>query len=201
MQINQKGHLIDPRIVLAIRPTIEGSAMRVVRGIIVHQTDSPTASSTLNSYRASNANGAHFLIDRDGTIYQTASIFAATPHVGLMKARCLAEHRCSPADMEALKKFNSRREHRREQEKEVPDRYPSNKDAIGIEIVGMSYSVNATANPVDRIYEQVSDAQNRSLKWLVQILTLALRVPMSEVFRHPTVAYKNLTEAATATWR
>jgi hypothetical protein len=64
-----------------------------IQGIIVHQTGSPTARSTLNS-DGPRANGAHFLIDKDGTIYQTASLLKQTAHVGRLRARCIARSIC-----------------------------------------------------------------------------------------------------------
>lgn len=52
-----------------------------MRAIAVHQTDSPTAQATFNAYRT-GGNGAHFLIDKPGTVYQTASLQAVCFHVG-----------------------------------------------------------------------------------------------------------------------
>lgn len=82
MQIDQDGLVRDPRVRIARSANIERGPMRQVRGVIVHQTDSSTASATLNGYRATGATGAHFLIDKDGTVYQTASVFQSTWHVG-----------------------------------------------------------------------------------------------------------------------
>ncbi|WP_337877884.1 peptidoglycan recognition family protein [Caldimonas sp.] len=200
MNIDSQGLVQDPRVRLAISPNIERGPMTTVRGIVIHQTDSPTATSTLNSYRSPGANGAHFLIDRDGTIYQTASILKVTWHVGLLKARCLAEHRCAPIELRALQKFDPRGEHRREMAKAHPDRYPSNQDAIGIELVGQALPVDAPKDD-DKAFEPVTAAQNASLQWLVRSLSLALGVAMTEVFRHPVVSRKNRTEAESAVWQ
>lgn len=198
MNIDSQGLVQDPRVRLAISPNIERGPMTTVRGIVVHQTDSPTAASTLNSYRSPGAYGAHFLIDRDGTIYQTASILKVTWHVGPLRARCLAEHRCAPTELRALRRFDPKAEHQRERAKAHPDRYPSNQDAIGIEIVGEALPKNVPQE--QRVYETVTQAQNASLKWLVSGLSLSLGVAMTEVFRHPTVSRKNPTEAETAVW-
>lgn len=51
-----------------------------------------------------------------------------------------------------------------------------------------------------RTYVKLTRDQSDSLKWLIDQLRLTLQIPLSEVFRHPTVSYKNKTEAATATW-
>jgi N-acetyl-anhydromuramyl-L-alanine amidase AmpD len=197
MRIDKDGLVHDPRVRIARSAHMERGAMYQVRGIIVHQTDSDAASATLNSYRNTGAAGAHLLIVRDGTIYQTASVYQGTWHVGRLKARCMAEHRCTPVEVAALKKF----ENEREMKKSVPERYPSNQDSIGIEIVGLALPRGPAVPDERKTYEAVSDAQNASLKWLVAALSSALGVSMTEVFRHPTVSRKNQTEAATARWQ
>ena len=85
--------------------------------------------------------------------------------------------------------------------KEVPERYPSNKDAIGIEIVGNVLPLPKGANSNDEApYEPVTQAQNDSLKWLVQELRFNFKVPLTEVFRHPQVSRKDRHEAESAKW-
>jgi N-acetylmuramoyl-L-alanine amidase len=92
-------------------------------------------------------------------VYQTASLYKKTWHVGKLKARCLVEQRCTPVELAALKKFNPTAENSQEKAKQVPDRYPSNDDSIGIELVG-----KVLANGM---YETVTSDQNSSLGgWL-----------------------------------
>lgn len=197
LTIDQQGQVLNPRIRVNIKPNIERKRLAQVRGIIVHQTNGPTAQSAFNSYAKPGAKGAHFLIDKDGTIYQTASMFKQTMHVGPLRARCLAEMRCTPTELKALKKYSPGRENAREQKKPALDRYPANHDSIGIELVGKAIEVEGSEYPV---YETVTAEQNASLQWLVSELRLGLQVPMTEVFRHPTVSRKTPTEAATAKW-
>lgn len=190
--IDKDGMVTDPKVTASRATTIERGPMDKVNGIIVHQTGGATAESSLSSYKGASANGAHFLIDKDGKIYQTASIYKQTWHVGKLQSRCLLEKTCSEVDTQALKKFNPKRENDREMEKSVPERFPANVDSIGIEIVGKA---------VKDVYEAVNEEQNKSLAWLVAELTSTLKVPMTEVFRHPTVSRKNPTEASTAKWQ
>lgn len=197
--VDKDGVLKSARVTPSIASTIERGAMPVVRGIIVHQTGGSTAQSSLDSYKSKSANGAHFLIDKDGTIYQAASLHQRTWHVGKLKARCLIEQTCSAADIKAYSKFDPGGMNKRESAKAVPDRFPSNEDSIGIEIVGATLpAAKAGAEPV---YETVTDAQNESLKWLIGELARLLAVPLTEVFRHPQVSWKNTTEASTAKWQ
>lgn len=107
--------------------------------------------------------------------------------------------KCSPAELTKLKKFDPSGTHRREMAKEVPDRYPSNRDSIGIEIVGQTFPVNEPDHD-KRIYEALTVEQSASLQWLIQKLKFSLNVPVTEIFKHPTVSYKNKTESATASW-
>lgn len=134
--IDANGVVINTRVKRALSPSIERGPMKSIHGIIVHQTGGPTAESALASYKRSSANGAHFLIDTDGTIYQTASLRKQTWHVGKLKARCVLEKRCTPVELKGLQRFNPSKEDKRELAKNVPDRFPSNQDSIGIELVG-----------------------------------------------------------------
>ncbi len=195
--IDKNGKVIHAKIKQSISTAIQKRAMKAIQGIIVHQTDSPTAKSTLNGYKNGNS-GAHFLIAKNGTIYQTSSLLYQTWHVGKLRARCLVKMQCSPVELNLLKKFNPKNEHRREIAKKVPVRFPSNEDSIGIEIVGEALPKNVPDD--QKVYEPITKEQNKSLKWLIQELRFVLKIPVSEVFRHPTVSRKNPTEAATAKW-
>lgn len=190
--LDKDGMVQDPRVRAARQSTIERGDMAKVNGIIVHQTGGSTAASSLSSYKNAGASGAHFLIERDGTVYQTASIYKKTWHVGKLRARCLVEQRCTPVELAALKKFNPTAENKQEKAKQAPDRYPSNEDSVGIELVG-----KVLANGV---YEAVTATQNTSLRWLVSEIQTTLGVAVTEVFRHPEVSRKNPSEAQSAKW-
>jgi N-acetyl-anhydromuramyl-L-alanine amidase AmpD len=198
LTIDQKGCVVHVRIKLKIAVQIERGPMPQVRGVIVHQTGSSTASATLNSYM-NPTNGAHFLIDRDGTIYQTASLFKQTWHAGKLRSRCLAEQRCATGEAALISKMAPSVRNLHEMKKTVPERYPSNEDSIGIEIVGQAFPLNKSKSD-KRTYETITQDQNASLAWLVGSLTDTLNLPMREIFRHPTISQKNITEAATAKW-
>ncbi|MGY4209054.1 N-acetyl-anhydromuramyl-L-alanine amidase AmpD [Burkholderia sp. PvR073] len=197
--IDSTGMVVSPRVARVRKVQIERGAMQRISGIVVHQTGGSTAASALNSYQNAFATGAHFLIEKDGTIYQTASLKKQAWHVGRIKARCVAELRCTPVELEQLRRFDPRGENQREMRKAVPDRYPSNTDSIGVELVGEALPLNEP-NPDRRTYIAAPEAQNDSLRWLIHELSVTLQVPMSEVFRHPTVSRKNRTEAAGAQW-
>ena len=101
-------------------PMIERGPMNSISGIVVHQTGSPTAAATFNSYRRAGAKGAHFLIDKDGTTYQVASLYRKTMHVGKLKAKCLETHTCSRVDLKAR---GAKAVNRIEMYKSVPFRF------------------------------------------------------------------------------
>jgi N-acetyl-anhydromuramyl-L-alanine amidase AmpD len=192
--VNERGEVISPQVTLNLFAGLQRGAMPTVSGIIVHQTGGSTAQSTFNSYRTS-AYGAHFLIDKDGTIYQTAAINQRTNHVGPLRARCIVAATCTPAELTLYGRVGPTQRNRAEMEKSVPARYPSNSDSIGIELVG-----EATGPRGQEVYVTVPAPQNTSLAWLVRELAETLQVPLTEVFRHPEVSQKNPTEASTAQW-
>lgn len=206
LYVDEGGYIYAERIIRKVFHNIERGKMNAVNGIVVHQTDASTASSTFNSYQNKGATGAHFLIDKDGTIYQTASLFQVTWHVGRMQSRCFLTKKCAPTEFKKMAELekswkNSAKVHEIEKVKNFPDRYPNNSDSIGIEIVGASEDVvNEITKKKEAIYESVNDRQNESLKWLIKELTCTLKVPMNEIYRHPSIGRKTKTEASTAEW-
>lgn len=195
LMIDKEGWVLNARITTMRRPHLAHGKMTHIYGIIVHQTGAKTAQSTLDSYLNAGANGAHFLIDKDGTIYQTGSVFWRQWHVGKLQARCLAEHSCSPVEAKLLARMGAAATNRHEMAKSVPHRYPSNQDSVGIEMVAGTIGVER-----DPPYEPATQQQNRSLAWLIGELRQNFHVPLTEVFRHPQASYKDPHEAETARW-
>ena len=197
----QDGKLIDSRVTLKISSTIERGALAKVNALVIHQTGAATAESTLSSYKG-KSNGAHFLVDKDGTIYQTARVTQMTYHVGKIKSRCLETHACTEAeekDAKAVlfakgKSFGTRKDDLSafEAKKEFPNRYPMNSDSVGIELVGETNKEGAYVTP--------TAAQTSALKFLVGELQAQLGLQTTEVFRHPEVSYKQPSEAKGAAW-
>jgi len=198
LYISKQGHIDASRVTVRIFPLIEHDAMDVVRGIVVHQTGAPTIESTFSSYKEPSAHGAHFLVDLDGKIYQTASLRRTTYHVGKMKSRCIEKRTCSAVELKnvlQLQRQSSTALHRHEAAKAWPERFPNNKDSIGIELVGYYSGEHGK-----EVYNPVTDAQMASLKWLIRELEETLSVSHQEIFRHPEIARKNTSEASSAEW-
>jgi len=198
------GHVDAERITVKIFSNIERRKMDAINGIVVHQTDSSTAQSTFNSYKNKGANGAHFLIDKDGTIYQTASLHRVTNHVGKLQSRCINTLKCSPVELKASRKadkLGSTPLTRHEAGKIFPNRYPKNADSIGIEIMGRAFpNEDKNINNGEPIYESVTNEQDNSLKWLIRELLETFKIKMQEVYRHSEIGRKNRSEASTAQW-
>ena len=197
------GKLIASRVIDKVTSKIEKGALTRVNAIIIHQTGSDSADSSLSSYSA-GVNGAHFLIDKDGIIFQTARINQKCWHVGNIKSRCSELKTCSA---EELKEINSilfkkgesyelrvRNLSQHEAKKTYPQRYPTNDDALGIELVGRFDAKSGN-------YDTVTRPQNESLIWLVSVLEAGLGLTNDDIYRHPQVSYKQTSEAESANWR
>ena len=197
-ELNDDGMLISEKITLRRFESIEHGNLPAVHAIVVHQTDAPTAQHTFNGYTA-GGNGAHFLIGKSGTIYQTASVEKRCYHVGRrIKSKCLAidKSSCDSAAMAKILAMSWRQQLKaidsHERAKSYPQRFPVNSDSIGIEIVGSHID--------DKTYEAVTPLQNISLQWLVATLYDQFDLSSSDVYRHPDVSYKNPGEASSASW-
>lgn len=197
--INTEGMLVDSKIISRRFASIEHGELTKIKAIVVHQTDASTAQQTLNAY-GTEGNGAHFLIDKAGQIYQTASLYKRCYHVGrYIKSKCLVIDKAS-CDKDSMAKIlalswtkhvKALDEH--ERAKSYPGRYPVNSDSIGIELVGKSID--------DSTYETVTPQQNASLTWLIGQLYEVYKLTDNDVYRHPEISYKNSGEARTAKWK
>ena len=197
--INKDGMLVASKVSRKRITSIEHGKLKHVHAIVVHQTDAPTIQHTFNSYK-SGGNGAHFLIGKNGDIYQTASVYKRCYHVGrLIKSKCLAINRntCnSPSIAQALamswtKQINAL--NKLERAKQYPARYPVNSDSIGIELVGQHVD--------QKTYEVINSQQNSSLQWLVSELHAHFNLTSKDVYKHPEVSYKHPGEAQSAVWQ
>ena len=196
----QDGKVIDSNVTLKVFSTLEHGQMNEVHAIVVHQTGGQSSAGTLSQYENSSV-GAHFLVDKDGTIYQTARVTQKCLHVGKIQSRCYVSQSCAPAEKKAIdailyKKGTSYSNRvsnlsAHEMTKRYPERYPTNDDSIGIEVVG------ALKNGE---YESPSDQQALKVKWLISGLLEALKLESVDVYRHPTVSYKQKSEAAKVAW-
>lgn len=197
--IDKNGMLISPKVTLMRFSHIEHGPLNAVHGIIVHQTDSPSANSTFNAYR-NGGNGAHFLIAKNGLIYQTASLNMRCYHIGRrIKSKCLeiSKNQCKDNNLAKFMVLSWSKKiaaiDKYERQKKYPNRFPVNSDSIGIELVGRHID--------DNTYEAVTSLQNISLQWLIDELYIHLGLDKDDVYRHPTVSYKNFGEAAGAKWK
>jgi N-acetyl-anhydromuramyl-L-alanine amidase AmpD len=199
----KNGLINDPKVKVHLVGVLSHGNLKSIDAIVLHQTDSDTAESTLAKYAAgSSGTGAHFLIGKDGTIYQTLSISKKAWHVGKLRSRCLETHSCAPDEKKVLDQLAKTNQghysrfvssvNRREMQKKYPQRYPGNDDAIGIEIVGKSLP--------DGSYEKLTAAERASSQWLISGLLEALKLTRTDVYRHPEVSYKQKGEAADAVW-
>lgn len=199
----QKENETELVIVQKIYPKIEHGKLDKVNAIVVHQTDTTSETQVFNSY-SKGPDGAHFLIDKKGIIYQTARLDQSCYHVGLLKSKtAITQEGKDLKDVnqiwesdkltfnQKIKKLNDY-----ERKKTYPDRYPYNADSIGIEIVGKAYD-DKTGN---KIYENLTKEQQEALSKLLTYLLNKFSLTKSDVYRHPEVSYKNETEAESAIW-
>ena len=170
---------------------------------MVHQTGSRTAASAFNSYKVGK-NGAHFLIDKDGTVYQTARIDRVCWHVGMilgevLRPQVVRQRRAQADQVDPLQEGRLVRDTGQEGQRprgreRLPRPLPHERRLARHRVVGAI--VDDTTD-----YEPVTDAQNASLGWLLSVLENLLSLTSGDVYRHPEVAYKQASEAATASWK
>lgn len=197
------GKLVSSRVVDRVQAGIEKGTLTAVHALVVHQTGAATSDSSFSSYKTGQ-NGAHFLIDTDGSIYQTARVNQKCWHVGKIRAKCQEMKSCGADELKAINAILFKRGesyavrighlHEHESDKAYPDRYPTNEDSLGIEIV-------SAFNDKADTYDSVNKSQNDSLTWLVGTLESLLTLGDADVYTHGAIGYKQKSEGSTASWK
>ena len=194
--IGADGYLTDPDITRSAIPALERGAMPAVNGIVLHRTMGATAAGTLGHWRSeAQPYGTHFLIDRDGTIHQTASLERHTAHVGRIRSRGEVEGTL-PAE-EQQRMDDARRAsgndyaavHRVESGRPYPQRYPTNGDSVGIEVV-------VTYDQQTRTWQAPTERQTASIRRLVGILQRNYGLDDHDIYQHDAISYKTQGEGA-----
>ena len=174
---------------LKFRPiaALENGTIDGPHAIILHRTFSSTAASTLASF--GRGIGTHFLVAKDGTIYQCASLKQKTAHVGPIRSRCLVEGTCSAQEAVKIRSYGAMAGHRHEKVKPYPARYPMNEDSIGIETVAMYLETT-------KQWEPATGAQRKAISSLVKLLQSMYSLTDADVYEHDQISRKTEGEGA-----
>lgn len=185
--VDNTGYLTDAGITRRPMAVLEHGTLQGPHAIVMHRTGGANAASALSAF--ASGTGTHFLIDKDGTIYQTASLQQKTHHVGKIRSRCDAEDTCAPGDQQALNAlgFAPKPIHDREKVKPYPERFPMNEDSIGIEVVSR-HAANGWETPTPQ--------QQASIGRLVGILQQQYGLGDRDVYEHDIISYKTQGEGA-----
>ncbi len=164
---------------------LEHGPLKKVDALVLHRTNSSTAQSTLNSYQHQTV-GAHYLVDTDGTTYQTASLAQKTYHAGKLVQRCKETQTCTEAELKLKGPITI---HQEEIKKIYPVRYPANHDSIGIEVVGLF-------NEDIQKYEPPTSVQYQAVHRLVDALKEKYQLDNGDIYKHGMISAKMETEGA-----
>jgi RHS repeat-associated protein len=167
-------------------PALERGARKETNAIVTHFTDSSSANSTLSSWRGSRPFGTHFLVDRDGGVLATARLDNETRHVGLVQRRC--ENEGAPCGR-TKHGTSAKAITDSEAQKPYPERYPTNADSIGIEVVA-KYDAEA------KRWQQPTSKQLSAVHELVDILRAAYDLEAGDVNAHAAIGRKTAGEGA-----
>ena len=157
------------------------------KAIILHRTNTDTSLQAVNGFLGGL--GTHFLIDTDGTIYQCASLYKYTQHVGKIRSKAKETGTWSEKEQQHIKSLgnNVQALYDYEKTKSYPNRYPINSDSIGIEVVGKHKNNQ---------WEVATQAQKDSIKNLVEILKEEYSLSDDDIYEHDKISRKTGGEGA-----
>lgn len=187
-QLGDLPFVSDPEITKDIISKIEQGSITTVNAVVLHRTGGASMASAIATFKSS-AIGTHFIIDKDGTIKQTANTDKYTYHIGKVRARCMEEGTCSAEEAKKIKDFgwSPDKIHTNEKTKNYPDRYPINTDSLGIEVVG-KYSKSTKS------WDQATAQQKKSIKFLIKKLQKTYNLTDRDIYEHDKISYKTAGE-------
>ena len=198
MLVITDGVVRDSRVKYVPVANITHGPLTIIDAIVLHQTDSKSAAGTLAYYPIDKKQtGAHFLIGKDGDTYQCVPLTKQCWHVAPIVSRCYQIHKCEKKEEAKYDSYAKRgfsySKHQTDKDewlKPYPQRYPGNRDSIGIELVGMHIDENT--------YEPITAKQQAVLDWFLRELLETLKLSRTDIYRHPPLSFKNPGEAASA---
>lgn len=185
--IDAKGYIQNAGFVIKPVASLEKGTIRGPRAVVLHRTDSRAIESPLKSFE--RGIGTHFIVDKDGTVYQTASLLKKTFHVGKIKSRCFEGGSCPIEEKKMLRSWGwaPDRIYDHEKVKAYPERYPMNEDSVGIETV---------ADHDGKAWESVTPSQSVSIQSIIQILKHEYGLGNADIYEHDKISYKTPGEGA-----
>jgi hypothetical protein len=185
--VDGKGYVQNAKFAHQPISALEKGPLTGPNAIVLHRTDSYNLEGALQSFK--NGVGTHFIVDKDGTVTQTASLLKHTSHVGKIKSRCYESGTCPADEKTKIKSWGwaPKKVYDHEKVKSYPARYPMNEDSVGIEVV---------AKYENGVWEAATPAQLVSIATVVKILKDNYGLGEADIYEHHKISYKMPNEGA-----
>jgi len=185
--VDGKGYVQNAKFVHSPVAALEKGSITGPNAIVLHRTDGWDAAGAMQSF--AKGVGTHFLVDKDGTVTQAASLLKYTKHVGKIKSRCYDSGTCSADETKQIKSWGWAPEklYNHEKVKSYPTRYPLSEDSIGIEVVAKHHN---------GAWEAATPAQLASIAIIVNFLKDTYRLGDNDIYEHDKISYKTAGEGA-----
>jgi N-acetyl-anhydromuramyl-L-alanine amidase AmpD len=185
--VDDKGYVQNAKFVHKPIAALEKGAITGPKAVVLHRTDSNTLESALQSFQ--KGIGTHFIVDKDGTVTQTASLLKKTAHVGKIKSRCYEAGTCAADEKKKIKGWGwaPDKVYNHEKAKAYPDRYPMNEDSVGIEVVAKNNKGT---------WDAATAAQLASIAAILNILKDTYGIGEADIYEHDKISYKTAGEGA-----
>jgi N-acetyl-anhydromuramyl-L-alanine amidase AmpD len=163
---------------------LEKGPLTKVDAVILHRTGGTSVEGALRHAKSDQV-GTHYYIAKDGTIYQTASLDKYTYNIGKIKSKCKEDPTtCTAIELQDARAVSGIKNlHDHEAKKAYPKRYPTNQDAVGIEVV-------ANYDPQTKTYEAATPEQLAAVHTLVEALKTEYGLSNADVYQHDKISYK-----------
>lgn len=195
IKIDKDGFLISNKITKKHKTILEHGKISSIKAVVLHRTNS----SSVKNIIGNSSEGTHFWVEKDGTIYQAASLNKKTWHVG--KGLYSKQK-----DETGIGNYENTWPHTKrgaeELNKNYPNRYPINSDSVGIEVAGLWTKTSGKETSgkykgeLKGKWDDLTKKQEEAVVCLCQMLKQHYSLSNSDIYAHDDIKPKTKGEGS-----
>lgn len=195
MKVDKDGFFVSDKITKKHKAILEHGKLSSIKAIVLHRTNS----STVKNIIGNSSEGTHFWVEKDGTIYQAASLNKKTWHVG---SGLYSKEKDETGKGDYENTWPHKKRGTAELKKSYPNRYPINSDSVGIEVAGLwtktsgKETTGKYKGELKGKWDNLTQKQEKSIICLCQALKKQYALSNDDIYAHDEIKPKTKGEGS-----
>jgi len=195
IKLDKDGFFVSKKITKKHKTILEHGKISSIKAIVLHRTNS----SSVKNIIGNSSEGTHFWIEKDGTIYQAASLNKKTWHVG---SGLYSKEKDETGKGNYENTWPHKKRGAAELKKNYPNRYPINSDSVGIEVAGLwtktsgKETTGKYKGELKGKWDDLTKEQEKSIVCICQALKKEYSLNNSDIYAHDEIKPKTKGEGS-----